>query len=254
MQETGFAKCQHKIRLPLVLTPTLVALAGVVCILVAGTYFRELISIGVSSNLETYDGSRRSIAFVEKNIKEHSTMRKCSSLDGSGPEFLKFMLASLPRSGNTFTRLLLENMTGILTELSTSREDRFQDPRTGKYYPKSTDCACNPIAGESRVCRPSSGDDLVVIKTHFPNIGPEINESHDCISGVILLIRHPVDQFLARAAVAGVANTVARVKEMKFFAAQDVYKFPKFLDDWEKFQNFWHAYASVHKVPLLAYR
>lgn len=52
------------------------------------------------------------------------------------------------------------------------------------------------------MCRPSSGDDLVVIKTHFPNIGPEINESEDCISGVILLIRHPVDQFLARAAVA----------------------------------------------------
>ncbi|KAI8110472.1 hypothetical protein M9435_002146 [Picochlorum sp. BPE23] len=235
----------------------LLSLAGVVIFLV-GVCSRELISMGVPNNLkiqmQTYGGSKSSMYFVEKP----GTMKTCESQDRNGPDkdsrYLKFMLASLPRSGNTFSRLLLENMTGIHTEVSKNSGNRLQDSRTGKYYPASKDCARDKMSGEAQECRPSSGDDLVIIKTHFPDIPPDINESEGCISGVILIVRHPVDQFLARAAVAGTPNTLSRVKEMNFFVAKSKYKFPTFLNDWEKFQNFWHSYASVHNVPLLAYR
>lgn len=253
MQETGLLKGQ---KTPLSQS-ALVSLAGVVIFFV-GVYSRELISMSVPNNLkiqlQTYGGSSESMFFMEKP----GTMKKCGSIDRNGPDkdsrYLKFMLASLPRSGNSFSRLLLENMTGIHTEVAKNPANNLQDSRTGKYYPASKHCKRDPMSGEAQECRPSSGDDLVIIKSHFPDIGPDINESEGCISGVILIVRHPVDQFLARAAVAGSANTVSRVKEMKFFVAKDQYKFPTFLNDWEKFQNFWHSYASVHDVPLLAYR
>jgi len=141
MQGTGLLKGQTT---ALSQQSVLLSLAGVVIFLV-GVCSRELISMGVPNNLkiqmQTYGGSRSSMYFVEKP----GTTKMCGSKDRNGPDkdsrYLKFMLTSLPRSGNTFSRLLLENMTGIHTELSKSSVDRLQDTRTGKYYPASKDCA-----------------------------------------------------------------------------------------------------------------
>ena len=153
--------------------------------------------------------------------------------------FPRVLQPTVPRSGNTFSRFLLENLTGIATEAVYRERGEFSNK--SKAYGRP----CG-ITGDCDKIHRSSDDELVVIKTHFPFMSPEFDEK-ECVSKILMTIRHPVDNYIAWASYKGKGSikTLAFRKQMNL---------GKYFELWEAHHNYWHAFASRRKVPLLQYR
>lgn len=160
----------------------------------------------------------------------------CQANDTS---YERIFFLTVPRSGNTFSRMLLENLTGISTDSVYDVEGIFSNRSTsyGRPCGKTNDC--------DRIHRSSQGD-MVIIKTHFPFMYPEFDE-RECVSKILMTIRHPVDNYLAWASFEG----KGRIQSLTF---RNSMNFKKYFQLWEAHHTYWHAFASRKKVPLLQYR
>lgn len=154
--------------------------------------------------------------------------------------FQRVLQPTMPRSGNTFSRRLLENLTGIATE------SVYDEGGTHSDRSQASGSPCGLLNDCDRVHR-SFGDELVIIKTHFPSMPPEFDEE-DCVSKILMTIRHPVDNYFAWAAS---QNQGKVIKTLDF---RKQLTFEEYFELWEAHNNYWHAFAFSKKVPLLQYR
>lgn len=159
-------------------------------------------------------------------------------LCGTGTNtFPRVLQPTVPISGNTFSRHLIENLTGIATESAYGEGGSFSNrtQASGRECGLTGDC--------DRVHR-SYGNELVLIKTHFPFLSPEFNEK-ECVSKLIMTVRHPLDNYFAWASYKG---------KGKILGFRETMNFEKYFKLWETHHNYWHAFASRKKVPLFQYR
>lgn len=150
--------------------------------------------------------------------------------------FKLFHLPTVPRSGNTLTRLLLEEYTGVATEAVFAHEG-FASKRTNGYV---------KAHGISRLARvkPSHDTDFAILKSHWPFHGPTVEGR--CMSGILKTVRHPVDNWLAWLYYKGRVNHAQRTRGKPTFTA--------FLRKWEEHHLFWDTYVRKHNIPLLQFR
>lgn len=153
--------------------------------------------------------------------------------------FERILQPTVPRSGNTFSRFLLENLTGIATEAVYGEGGTFSNRSRASGRPCGVTNDCDHI-------HRSSGNELVIIKTHFPFMAPEF-AIDDCVSKILMTVRHPVDNYFAWATYSGEGE----IRTLEFRKAIN---FKEYFRLWEAHHNFWHAFASRYKVPLLQYR
>ena len=92
--------------------------------------------------------------------------------------FRVITLVSFPGSGNTWTRLLLEQATGVFTGSIYCD----QDLRSSGFY------------GEQ-----ITSSNVLVVKTHYPGIGnPRLNHFNPVnVDGVLFIMRNPLDSIVA---------------------------------------------------------
>ncbi len=59
-----------------------------------------------------------------------------------------------------------------------------------------------------------------MIKTHFPFMGPEFDETQECVSKIIMTVRHPIDNYIAWIAykgfIKGEIHALKSRRRMKF--------------------------------------
>lgn len=163
----------------------------------------------------------------------------CSETFGAPMKFPRIWLPTVPRSGNTISRFLLENLTDISTESVYQDEGTTYSNRSGAYGRD-----CGHIGYCDRIHR-STKDQLVIIKTHFPFMHPEFDEN-DCVSRILMTIRHPVDNYLAWAYYKG--NGEKNTLDFRKQNFRDFYKL------WQIHHTYWHAFASRRQIPLLQFR
>lgn len=173
-------------------------------------------------------------------IYRHGNPSWCSS--NKSASYSRVFFPTIPRSGSTFARELIENSTGIATE-SVYKEG-------GKYSleSKSFHKNCGIHGDCSRVRKRNSGEPAM-IKTHFPFMGPEFDETQECVSKIIMTVRHPIDNYIAWIAYKGFIKG-----EIHALKSRRRMKFPMFLELWELHHNYWHAYAHLNDIPLLQFR
>jgi len=162
-------------------------------------------------------------------------------LCGTGTNtFPRVLQPTVPRSGSSFSRRLVENLTGIATEAV------YEEGGTFSNRTQASGRECGLTGDCDRVHR-SYGNELVLIKTHFPFMQPEFDEK-DCVSKILMTVRHPLDNYFALALTSGKGKTI---QTLQF---RDNMNFEKYFDLWEAHHNYWHAFASRMNVPLLQYR
>lgn len=143
-------------------------------------------------------------------------------------EWKRIYLASYQRSGNHWVRYLVEEASHIATSAVYIDKD---PPHMKKVFPWGGYCSENGLKGD---CRYPTKDDIVFIKTHFPDVETEFdNLPHELI---IRIVRHPIDSFYSRYVKnprGPLLKTVPseRVKEM--------------VKKWKAFQNYWNKRKDV---------
>ena len=151
------------------------------------------------------------------------------------PGYARIVLPSIPRSANTFMRILLENATGIATEAVYEEKGTWEN-RTEAY---ARPCG---LLGDCAMVRRGRGAETIIVKTHFPFMKPEL-EPNACVSAVIMPVRHPLDNYLAWAHYLSLKHTNSSLEDFETFGKR-----------WESHITFWHQFASSHNIPLLQYR
>jgi len=128
--------------------------------------------------------------------------------------FEYILFSTLPRTGNTFTRKLLENATGIVTE-SVFKEDGKINPRTGAWARKCGGIPLHSRQGKGkgliyncRYIRRSQGEMPVFVKSHSPvDMGSGANGDLSIVEQIriekrkatcfLLIVRNPLDVYAA---------------------------------------------------------
>lgn len=167
----------------------------------------------------------------------------------------RIMFPTVPRSGSTLTRILLENATGIATE-AVYKEDGAFDKRT---MANARPCG---ILGNCETVRRGRGEEVAIVKTHFPFLGPEL-EPDACVSAVLMSVRHPLDNYLAWAHYqSGITegrnyhtyNNSMHDELVLLRTRERMENFEAFGKKWESHIAFWHHFALSRNIPLLEYR
>ena len=185
----------------------------------------------------------------------HGSAAKAKPCHDAGAVFKRYLFATIPRSGSTMTRELLEKSLGVATESVYPRDELFigsanKDIRgaKGTYSDRSRAWGkqCGLINDCGR-CHRGSDNDTVVVKTHFPFFAPTPRDD-ECISGIILTSRHPVDSYLAW------WTYLEKQGKSNIFKFRRQWKWSDYLDLWAQHHRYWHAYATENGAPLLQFR
>lgn len=140
----------------------------------------------------------------------------------------KVYLASFPRSGNHWTRYLIEEASGIAT--SSIYRDGYP-PHLDRIFPWGGYCPDRGFEGNRRYPNPN---ETVILKTHQDS---KVNSR--TYSAVIRIIRHPIDSFYSQYVQFYRGNN--RIVEP--LISRD------FLLDairqWKSFQNYWNPKPNV---------
>jgi hypothetical protein len=143
-------------------------------------------------------------------------------------EWQRVYLASYPRSGNHWIRYLIEEASHIATSaVYCDKEPQHLD----KVFPWGGYCCDHGYEGN---CRYPTKNDIVLIKTHFPDRKTKF-DGRPCHC-VIRIVRHPIDSFYSRYVKnphGELLDTVPsdRVKEL--------------IQNWRKFQTYWNKQQDV---------
>ena len=219
------------------------------------------------------DGSQ-SQNFQTKLIRPVHMLKPCATADapddlGVAPQspFLLFYLATVPRSGNTLSRILLENASGIATETVYSNNQRGfkKTNRTHAFAPP-----CGGITGDCASVHRSRGPEPVVVKTPFPFLTepvtppalPHAPSAQQCVSGVITTLRHPIDNYVAwirylsapTSLLGHPHNNSLPGTTVNPRVARDGWPLDRFMQLWVQHHTFWRRFARLRGVPLLEYR
>ncbi len=140
-----------------------------------------------------------------------------------GDEWQRVYLASFPRSGNHWVRSLIEESTHIATG-SVYRDKK--PVHSNNPFPWGGYCAKNSN------WRYPELDDIVVIKTHYPQFSTKF-DLQPCLK-VIRIVRHPLDCFVSE---------YEKRHRQPFYIPEKVLK--KYIANWKKFQNYWNNQENV---------
>ena len=146
-------------------------------------------------------------------------------LSKSDSVYKKVFFASYPRSGNTWTRYLIEESTHIAT--STAGNKLGIKESFGEYaYPWGN----NLPRGLTDRCRLPLPDDLVLMKTHYPRILEMGTVPPGNQAPVICIVRHPLD-------------SIASFHKFQLNCHHDIGGFTEFAHceatRWNEFYSFW---------------
>jgi len=140
----------------------------------------------------------------------------------------RIYLASSPRSGNHWTRYLIEEATHI----ATSSVYRDVNPRhQRKVYPWGGFCPPNGYKGESRY--PVTGE-AVVIKTHYPFASMQECDGQP-YTATIRVIRHPIDSLYS-------VHVFRKNPEGSEIRPK---KLAAYVNQWRRFHEYWDQQENV---------
>lgn len=183
-------------------------------------------------------------------------LKPCPSESGS---FLRILLATVPRSGTTYTLNMLREATGLATGTVYEEPNTVWDDRSQSYQQL---CVREGWCGvennmTSRPVRVPTGHEPSIVKTHFPFQWPEVLDT-DCFSAVLMPVRHPFDNYIAflswveeQVAYTWNATDEPKGKILHFRIEQPFERFAKL---WSLHHAYWRAEARTRGVPLLEYR
>eukprot|EP00041_Stephanoeca_diplocostata_P010528 m.167201 g.167201 ORF g.167201 m.167201 type:complete len:455 (+) comp18186_c0_seq2:406-1770(+) len=172
---------------------------------------------------------------------------------GSDP--LRIIIATIPRSGNGWIRGMLEAVSGIATSSIYAEIGTTFSNHTHSYYQR-----CGWL-NDCNVVRHPSGNDPILIKTHFPFLQATSSVSptnkHDDVgfqeppvelntstSYTILPVRNPLDNFEAWMRYVRQRNTSTRQE------VDPHQNLPAFMKAWASHVDFW----CTQPIPMVVYR
>ena len=143
-------------------------------------------------------------------------------------------LASYPRSGNTWTRDLIEESSRIITTtVYVSGLHKNEFPWGGYEGRNSYQSRLKDL-----IIRPAVRGEIALVKTHFPVFEKAVFDElpYSC---TIRLVRHPVDSFYSYYSWRQ-TKTKAELKAMipRLYLEQEI-------QNWRKFQEYWNAQPNV---------
>eukprot|EP00471_Norrisiella_sphaerica_P000012 CAMPEP_0184478216 /NCGR_PEP_ID=MMETSP0113_2-20130426/299_1 /TAXON_ID=91329 /ORGANISM="Norrisiella sphaerica, Strain BC52" /LENGTH=310 /DNA_ID=CAMNT_0026855921 /DNA_START=144 /DNA_END=1076 /DNA_ORIENTATION=+ len=201
-------------------------------------------------NLTTTKGRPSDDVFVELLGNNTTEQLKPCMLDGQ-PIF-RFVFPSVPRSGNTMMRELLERSTGISTSSVFPEMTNKLSNRSLFYEPP-----CGIIKDCDKVRQVRKGEPSL-IKTHYPFHNPEF-EIDTCLSGIVTTIREPVDEFLAtryfycfkRNSTFVSGKPSPETRKCRNLKGKGV---EHFAQQWSMHHSYWDAVSRNLGIPLLRVR
>lgn len=150
----------------------------------------------------------------------------------SKEDWKRVYLASYPRSGNHWTRNLLEETTHVAT--GSVYLDK-EPPHLKKPFPWGGYAPKNGCEGN---CRYPEKGEIVVIKTHFP---AHIKTQFDLqpATKLIRIVRHPIDAFYSQFFHRNPDHQLtADGKIPSWFVKRSIGR-------WKKFQKYWNQQPNV---------
>lgn len=139
-------------------------------------------------------------------------------------EWKRIYLATYPRSGNIWALQLIEEVTHIATSSVFCTKNK-------KHFPWGA-CCWKP--GFEGACRYPNLDDYVVIKTHYPAVGPKVRNDYE---GVVRIIRNPIDSFYSFFALKGGSGNKVPSTLVN-----------EYIKSWVRFQSYWNNKRDVTTV------
>lgn len=199
----------------------------------------------LSSQASNDDGGENLLDILEKTTgKTHAANRYWKHAGGAHCHNSQsaVWLATVPRSGNSWLRNLLEEASGIATEAVFVGEPCFTPA-------KETSCKCGQ-SGDCTHVHLHHGADKYVIKTHFPFLGPNVNllELNKPIEKAVLTVRNPLDNYFAWNQFQDTHKgykrrykgaSVSRLLDTSSIDTIDVNDFKVFLKKWMSHIKFW---------------
>lgn len=175
----------------------------------------------------------------------------------SNSTFLRFLLATVPRTGSTLLREVFELNFGVATEEKYPVGHKFLGPGKEAYargdatFSNKTLAWAKPcgLRDNCGLCHRSSGNESVIVKTHCP-FGSTNQCNEGCISGVLTSVRHPVDNYIAWWMYNKAINQ--RFRNMSYFKVQ--WSWQRFLEGWNRHISYWRRFANLHEIPLFQFR
>jgi hypothetical protein len=144
-------------------------------------------------------------------------------------------LATYPRSGNHWTRYLIEEATHIATS-SVYCDGDVGKSHLGTPFPWGGYC---PKYGYEGKCRYPTPSDIVVVKTHFPAVPAREFDRLPC-SRTVRIVRHPVDSLYS--------FYVFGRKGKDYDPHIPAELLAKRVKTWKKFHEYWNKQACAITV------
>ncbi|MFZ0565177.1 MAG: sulfotransferase domain-containing protein [Chlamydiales bacterium] len=147
-------------------------------------------------------------------------------------EWKRVYLATFPRSGNHWTRFIIEEATHIATSsVYPDWTPEYQHLRTP--FPWGGYCCAYGYQGN---CRYPTRDDIVVIKTHYPSLS---KTAFDCAPHVktIRIVRNPIDSFYSFYVFSHRGNPPEKMIPSSFVK--------KYIKSFSRFHDYYNSKAGV---------
>lgn len=173
----------------------------------------------------------------EFNLQSHVIASDCEKLSDPTLQLAniwpnRIYLATYPRSGNHWTRYLIEEASHI----ATCSVFRDLDPiHLSEPFPWGGYCAENGCIG---TCRYPMWGDAVIVKTHFPVNYPTQFDNLPCTK-TIRIIRHPLDSLYSFYVWMQNFNH----QPIEFYIPHKTLK--SYIQLWKNFQEHWDAAENV---------
>lgn len=148
--------------------------------------------------------------------------------DSSSKQWKRVYLTTFPRSGNHWTRYLIEEASGIAT--SSLYQDK-RPPHLNQIFPWNGYCPDHGYEGNRRY---PNINDIVLLKTHFYP-----DPHHKKFIAAIRIVRHPVDSIYSHyVLVSERAHEVVQEYVPRDFLLNE-------LNRWKDWHNYWDSKPNV---------
>ncbi|KAI9033175.1 hypothetical protein DFJ74DRAFT_650981 [Hyaloraphidium curvatum] len=215
-----------------------------------------------------YGGPKRRVrVYTRSGRRGFCTVSFAGSKAATHPRepYVLTLMPTIPRSGNHLMRLLVEDLTGRATESIYDNEggQRNNLTRTGGFEPSR----CGGLRGNCTHVR-GVASAWSLLKTHHPFMEPNIPVRKDCPFGILMTVRHPLDNYLAwmhyrqnqdedrwGSDLNVTGRPPLRVHPYaRRLVTEKILTFDYFADMWEKHIVFWHSLATKQLFPILQFR
>lgn len=178
------------------------------------------------------------------------------SCEWNGNRFEKYFFATVPRSGSSLTRVMFESCSGLATETVFENEGcpTLCCRPANVWHNRSQAYGCTCEDTSCGVHRPVL-QEASLVKTHFPFSGNSAGDGtgrvvdisgQQCLSGVLLTVRHPLDNYIAWATF--------HSAQIGFEAFRAQHSLLDFFKHWTQHHAYWHTYAKLNGINLMQFR